>query len=115
MLKFCEEEDMSDVPSSHVCDLCSHATIIIGEKEVSILQELPEKVEDISHMYLASYVAFKHLRLHENREDFNENITAFNEMNRGKLSYHTDLLQIPIRTADSFSLFFIALHIRVKL
>ena len=61
MLKFCEEDDMSDVPSSYVCDLCSRA-LVIGEKGVSILQELPEKVEDISYddslnpMYMASYV-----------------------------------------------------------
>ena len=98
MLKFCEEDDMSDVPSSHVCDLCSHAPVL-GEKEVSILQELPEKVEDISHddslnlMYMASYVAFKHPRLRGNKEDFDDNFTAFlNEMDRGKLSYPSEEL-----------------------
>ena len=107
MLKACEEEDFSDIPSTHSCHLCDNKAL--NEADILLMHELPDQIEGISHddslnlFYMAGYVAFRHIELRGNRGDFDSDSTSFlDEMDRGKLSYPNEALFNFIKLAFLF-------------
>ena len=109
MLGVCEQDDLSDVSDSHLCDLCKEPGVT--EQEFELLSDLTDHLEGISNdddmnlFYAAGYIAFKHKNLrgrYNEYEDLDESSAFLTEMDRGKLSYPSEELFLFLRLAFLF-------------